>query len=79
MRRILVLLLAAITLIAGCTTGTPEQECRQAGGDWREFPNSCADSCEYNRGEVGVCAQVLIIGCDCGEGQCWNGDECVEI
>ncbi len=57
-----------------------KQACEEVGGVWREFANSCVDSCEYNRNpEIISCAQVLTMGCDCGENRCWNGDTCVDI
>jgi hypothetical protein len=51
--------------------------CETAGGEWSQFPNACADSCEYNRDpEAILCAQVLIESCDCGADKCWNGQGC---
>ncbi|MFP4111921.1 MAG: hypothetical protein ACLFUO_02900 [Candidatus Woesearchaeota archaeon] len=54
--------------------------CEDAGGNWELMPNSCVDSCEYNRNPDSIiCAQALTYGCNCGEGMCWNGNDCVEI
>ena len=57
----------------------PEEECILAGGEWEQFPNTCVDSCQYRRGEVDFCGQALTMGCDCGDGMCWNGVDCVQI
>lgn len=54
----------------------PEERCVQSGGEWREFGNACADTCEYVRGKVDVCAQVITESCDCGPNKCWNGMTC---
>lgn len=48
------------------------EACRQAGGEWREFPDACADRC----GQADVCAKVLTPSCDCGPQRCWNGVTC---
>lgn len=53
-------------------------ECLAEGGTWREFPDACVDSCSAARDGL-ACAQVLTMGCDCGEGMCWNGESCVDI
>ena len=53
--------------------------CGEEGGEWREFPNTCVDSCEAARDEHAVCGQALTYGCDCGDGMCWDGQTCVEI
>lgn len=68
-------------LLAGCDelpVEGPRAECANAGGEWRELPNSCVDSCDYRRGNVEMCAQVITEGCDCGENRCWNGTTCVD-
>jgi len=54
----------------------PEERCVQSGGKWTEFPNACADTCEFVRGEVDICAQVITESCDCGPNRCWNGMSC---
>ena len=56
-----------------------ESICAQEGGEWREFPNTCVDSCDAARDEYAVCGQALTYGCDCGDGMCWDGQTCVEI
>lgn len=51
-----------------------EMLCELQGGEWREFPDACADLC----GEHEVCAQVLTMSCDCGPERCWDGLACIE-
>ena len=46
-------------------------KCTVGGGEFKEFPNACADNC--NAGDI--CAQVLTESCDCGEGKCWNDEQ----
>lgn len=58
---------------------TPRKQCLDQGGEWTQFPNSCVDSCEYRRNPDMVCAQVITMGCNCGEGECWNGVTCETI
>ncbi len=53
-------------------------ECRQGGGEWRQFPNGCVDSCNYAANPGVMCTQALTYGCDCGPDQCWSGDICVD-
>ncbi|MBD3360331.1 hypothetical protein GF366_00855 [Candidatus Peregrinibacteria bacterium] len=71
----LVLITAFFT--AGCdsTEKSPEEICREGGGEWKEMPDACVDSCESQRDGI-MCAQVITEGCDCGEGRCWNGKSC---
>lgn len=50
--------------------------CQASGGVWRQFGNSCIDSCGVaDRVDV-MCAQVMTYGCDCGANACWNGSSC---
>lgn len=83
----MVILLSLASAIAGCagqdaqdqTGKMPHQElCEQAGGEWKEMPDACVDSCESQRRGM-MCAQVITEGCDCGEGMCWNGQSCEEL
>jgi hypothetical protein len=46
---------------------------------WREFGNSCGDSCEAKVNEFKICDNSLYLGCDCGKNRCWNGAACVLI
>ena len=57
-----------------------QRQCENIGGTWKEFGNTCVDLCEFNRNpnEI-VCGQALTFGCSCGEGMCWDGDDCVGI
>jgi hypothetical protein len=53
--------------------GASQEACAQQGGQWKEFPNSCVDSCVYNRTpEVVSCLMAITNGCDCGPEQCWD-------
>ncbi len=54
-----------------------EEKCKQAGAEYKQFSNTCADSCEYirNKGSM-FCGQALTMGCDCGPDKCWNGESC---
>jgi hypothetical protein len=54
--------------------GADAWRCRFGGGEWQELPDSCVDLCEA---QTQVCAQVITLGCDCGDGQCWDGEKCV--
>jgi len=77
---------AAVILVAaleGCPVVRPEQACLHSGGTVSsamccasadDFPDTCV---------IGACGcppdgshQVAV--CDCGEGRCFNGTECVE-
>ncbi len=74
MKRIIILL-AALLLIAGCSgTMTEQGSCEEQGGEWKTFPDACADFC--NAGDM--CAQVLTESCDCGPDECWDGQKCIE-
>lgn len=54
-----------------------QQICERTGGTWRQFTNSCTDSCgAVNRKEL-VCAEVATFGCDCGNNGCWDGVSCI--
>jgi len=54
------------------------QLCRDAGGEWKSFPNSganCHDECDkpaYVR-----CGRFHSQACDCGPDSCWNDTACV--
>jgi len=51
--------------------------CKSAGGEWKEFSNTCVDSCEYRRAEESMmCGMAMTYGCECGEDKCWNGESC---
>ncbi|MBN2095528.1 MAG: hypothetical protein JW727_05750 [Candidatus Aenigmarchaeota archaeon] len=85
---VLVGIMIFIVAISGCTTPTetesPEQGCLSSGGtvatqmcckSASDFPNTCligACGCSpENSKEVKVC--------DCGEGKCFNGSQCVGL
>ncbi|MDP3966487.1 MAG: hypothetical protein Q8Q04_03070 [archaeon] len=56
-----------------------EEVCLSDGGEWKEFSDSCANTCSYERGGDRYCAQVLTFSCECGSGNCWDGKNCVPI
>ncbi len=58
----------------GNTAG--QERCTTTGGTWKEFSNGCRDSCRYARSPDILCTQAFTMGCDCGEDECWNGEEC---
>ena len=54
---------------------SPIVECEKSGGIWKEFPDTCVDSCGYYRGNPSIgCGEALTDGCDCGTDKCWNRD-----
>lgn len=54
----------------------PKDECTRIGREWRDFPDSCVDSCALYQKTDLACAQVITEGCDCGGAACWNGTTC---
>ena len=60
-------------------TEDEEQACADAGGEWVEFSDDCADSCESQREEDVTCTAVETMGCECGDERCWNGSECEDL
>ena len=54
----------------------PKTQCVEAGGTWKQFPNTCVDSCNLARNPGVVCGQALTEGCECGQNMCWNGYTC---
>lgn len=85
-KNIILILLIAPLIIGGCQQKTengskilddPRQECVRASGEWKIFPDGCADSCFKARSAEPVfCTAALIDGCDCGADRCWNGKTC---
>ncbi|MFW5877270.1 MAG: hypothetical protein ACOCXM_11080 [Myxococcota bacterium] len=58
----------------------PQAACDRAGGKWRQFPNTCVDSCRRVRSaEPVLCGMAMTMGCDCGSDRCWDGAGCVPI
>ncbi|MFW5876275.1 MAG: hypothetical protein ACOCXM_06025 [Myxococcota bacterium] len=59
-------------------TSDPQAACRDSGGRWRQFRNTCVDSCRLVRAvEPVACGMALTMGCDCGPDRCWDGSRCV--
>ena len=80
----LLVFVMSVFVLSACTRTepqppeNPQQACEDAWGDWKQFQNTCVNSCAYRRGEVEVCGQALTMGCECGSNMCWNGNTCVE-
>ena len=66
--------LVLAVLISGCDQN--RINCVKSNGHWTTFPDSCVDSCDFERGITSVCSEVLTAGCDCGTNKCWNGTGC---
>ena len=49
--------------------------CELKGGQWVIFQNGCMDACQFVSNQN--CTDDTPSGCDCGEGQCWDGIACV--
>lgn len=59
-------------------TSSLPQTCSDSGGTWKDFPNSCVDSCALAANPGGIaCLDVITQGCDCGPAKCWDGKGCV--
>lgn len=54
---------------------TPDRQtsCAKNGGTWRDFPNTCADTC----GPHDSCGEAITDSCDCGKDKCWDGSSCI--
>lgn len=53
------------------------EKCTETGGEWKEFMNGCADTCQYIRNPAATsCIQATTKSCDCGSDKCWTGKEC---
>ena len=76
---ILLILIAVIYFIYLVNFLPKEGACTQSDGEWRQFPDSCANTCPYERGSDMYCAEVLTYSCDCGPAKCWDGRACVSI
>ena len=70
----LILVVFGFIFMSGCSK--EKLNCTNSGGKWTGFSNSCVDSCDYVRGYVQICGQILTQGCDCGSDMCWNGNSC---
>ena len=78
----ILVLIVALTILAifnEVKWSSEEEMCKRGDGVWREFPDSCADMCFYQRGGDRYCAQVITLSCECSAGECWNGKSCVPI
>jgi hypothetical protein len=51
--------------------------CEKQGGVWRQFGNSCLDSCISKFDKFSICAQAITYGCDCLRDKCFDGNQCV--
>lgn len=53
------------------------ERCTETGGEWKTFPNGCADTCQYVRNPAATsCIQATTKSCDCGPDKCWTGEKC---
>lgn len=43
--------------------------CKQQGGEWKKFSNTCVDECGK---KPRFCGQAITEGCDCGATKCWG-------
>ena len=73
---IFLILIFVLILILVSSCSKEKLNCTNSGGKWTGFSNNCVDSCDYVRGYVQVCGQILTQGCDCGSDMCWNGNSC---
>lgn len=62
------------TITPSSSPSNVQLACEASGGVWRQFPDSCGDSCGVTA-EV-MCARIPTYGCDCGGNACWNGQTC---
>jgi len=81
MKKLFTFIVLALFLVsmAGFVLANDETDCQTSGGTWKQFTNGCADSCELARQNSKnpiICTQATTMGCDCGEDECWNGEEC---
>ena len=53
--------------------------CVNSGGKWKMMPDSCSGTCRRLRNESCYAPTVIVEGCDCGEGRCYNGHTCEDI
>ncbi len=58
----------------GCDT--PAAQCAAGGGDWVMMNDGCGDMC-IDPTNPPLCTLALQVGCDCGPGSCWDGEECI--
>lgn len=62
------------------TSFEERQNCEvKNNGIWREFGNSCGDSCGAKFDEFKICDNSLYNGCDCGINRCWDGFSCISL
>ncbi len=52
--------------------------CEKENGVWREFGNSCADTCYFDRGYDRSCFSNVAFSCDCLKDRCWSDNKCVK-
>ena len=81
MLRILFIILIFITNEATAfelEVSSPRSQCEKSSGIWREFGDSCADSCYLDRGRTRSCFSNIESSCDCLKGKCWDGKKCIK-
>ena len=58
------------------------QTCKSFGGQWKNFGNSCAGTCEAKSAitpQSITCSALLSSSCDCGDNKCWYQNKCIKI
>ncbi len=53
--------------------------CEESKGVWRQFGNSCGNSCEAKFDEFATCTKEAKYDCDCGYNRCFFENNCIEI
>lgn len=55
--------------------------CEESGGVWRQFGNSCVDSCEAKLNELSICTKITVSSCECGKSRCFDDEKkiCVAL
>jgi hypothetical protein len=76
---VLIVLAVFLILLSDRNIPSEQEACEFSGGEWINFSNACANTCDYALGEVDYCAEVITESCDCPSSECWNGEECVPI
>src|SRR3989338_5764356 len=74
-----ILFLSSQTYAKSKTSFDDRPICEENKGVWREFGNSCANSCEEQFDEYAICGKETIFACDCGEKSCWHENKCIKI
>lgn len=75
---VLVFAIVASLGLSACAS-EEEQACIDGGGEWGpNHCNNCFDMVQGPNGPSFKCTADVSDGCSCGDGQCWDGEACVE-